>query len=81
MITVDGMELPVAAHLGVFTQPLSFVGLPVLAAPVADLGPLPLGVQIFAAPWREDLVVRVAAAAEAAGLIAARTPVESLETS
>jgi 1-carboxybiuret hydrolase len=68
MMEVDGRQLPAAGHLGVFTQPLSFAGLPVLAAPVA--GSRPLGIQIAAAPWREDLVLRVAAAAEAAGVLA-----------
>jgi AtzE family amidohydrolase len=67
---VDGTKVLAAAHLGVFTQPLSFAGLPVLAAPVAGSGALPLGVQIVAAPWREDLVLRVAAAAEQAGALA-----------
>jgi AtzE family amidohydrolase len=70
MTEVDGRQLPAAGHLGVFTQPLSFAGLPVLAAPIAGSGPLPLGIQIIAAPWREDLVLRVAAAAEAAGILA-----------
>ena len=70
MMEVDGRQLPAAGHLGVFTQPLSFAGLPVLAAPIAGAGPLPLGLQIIAAPWREDLVLRVAAAAEAAGVLA-----------
>ncbi len=70
MMEVDGRQVPAAGHLGVFTQPLSFAGLPVLAAPIAAAGPLPLGIQIIAAPWREDLVLRVAAAAEAAGVVA-----------
>jgi AtzE family amidohydrolase len=70
MIEIDGRQLPAAGHLGVFTQPFSFAGLPVLAAPVAGAGPLPLGIQIIAAPWREDLVMRVAAAGEAAGILA-----------
>ena len=70
MMEVDGRQLPAAGHLGVFTQPLSFVGLPVLAAPIAGAGPLPLGLQIIAAPWREDLALRVAAAGEAAGVLA-----------
>jgi AtzE family amidohydrolase len=70
MMEVDGRQVPAAGHLGVFTQPLSFAGLPVLAAPVAASGPLPLGIQIVAAPWREDLVLRVAAVAEAAGVLA-----------
>jgi AtzE family amidohydrolase len=66
-ITVDGQDLPVRPNVGVFTQPISFVGLPVIAAPLAEPGAagtdanLPIGVQIIAAPWREDLAFRVAA--------------------
>jgi 1-carboxybiuret hydrolase len=33
--------------------------LPVAAVPV-PLSPLPIGVQIIAAPWREDIVLRLA---------------------
>ena len=68
---IGAARLPAAGHLGVYTQPLSFAGLPTLAAPAASPGALPLGVQIVAAPWREDLVFRVAAAAEALGAVAA----------
>jgi AtzE family amidohydrolase len=71
LIELGGQQLPAAGHLGVYTQPLSFAGLPAVAAPVAGVGPLPLGVQIVAAPWREDLVLRVSAAAEALGAVAA----------
>jgi 1-carboxybiuret hydrolase len=74
-IELDGLLLPAAGHLGVFAQPLSFAGLPVVAAPVAQAGSLPLGVQIVAAPWREDLVLRVAAAAAALGVLASPSPV------
>ena len=69
------VRLSAAGHLGVFTQPLSFAALPVVAAPVASAGGLPLGVQIVAAPWREDLVLRVAAAGEALGALISPTPV------
>jgi hypothetical protein len=68
-IEVNGARLPAAGHLGVYTQPLSFAGLPTVAAPVASAGVLPLGVQIVAAPWREDLAFRVGAAAEAPGAV------------
>ena len=50
---LDGVELPVRPNIGIFTQPISFIGLPVVAVPV-PLKPLPIGVQIIAAPWRED---------------------------
>jgi Asp-tRNA(Asn)/Glu-tRNA(Gln) amidotransferase A subunit family amidase len=68
-IEINGARLPAAGHLGVYTQPLSFAGLPTLAAPVLSAGALPLGVQIVAAPWREDLAFRVADAAEALGAV------------
>jgi AtzE family amidohydrolase len=78
-VELDGVRLPAAGHLGVFTQPLSFAGLPVVAAPVTGAGPLPLGVQIIAAPWREDLVLRVAAAGEALGVLVSPDPVPLLD--
>ena len=31
---LDGVELPVRANLGIYTQPISFIGLPVVAVPV-----------------------------------------------
>ena len=51
-------------NLGRFTQPLSFIGLPVLSFPVKLPGKLPLGVQIVAAPYNEVLILRVAKALE-----------------
>ena len=60
------IELPVRANLGLYTQPISFIGLPVVAVPV-PLVPLPIGVQIIAAPWREDVALRLAHALEAQG--------------
>src|SRR5439155_8365233 len=70
---LDGVELPVRANLGIYTQPISFIGLPVVAVPV-PLKPLPIGVQIIAAPWREDMALRVARALERAGVVAAPAP-------
>jgi AtzE family amidohydrolase len=80
MIEVDGECIPVRPNLGVFTQPISCIGLPALAAPIADPkalgtpGGMPIGVQLVAAPWREDLLFRVAAALEKAGVCAAPQP-------
>jgi 1-carboxybiuret hydrolase len=70
---LDGVETPVRANLGIFTQPISFVGLPVVAVPV-PLDPLPVGVQIIAAPWREDVALAVAAALEQMGVVRAPRP-------
>lgn len=72
VMVLGGEEMPVRPNLGLFTQPVSFVGLPVCAVPVwTDGGRLPIGVQVIAAPWREDLVLRVAHALERAGVVAA----------
>jgi aspartyl-tRNA(Asn)/glutamyl-tRNA(Gln) amidotransferase subunit A len=70
---LDGVELPVRANLGIYTQPISFIGLPVVAVPV-PLQPLPVGVQIIAAPWREDVALKVARTLERAGVVAAPAP-------
>jgi len=63
----------VRANLGIYTQPISFIGLPVVVVPV-PLMPLPIGVQIIAAPWREDVALRIAYALEQAGAVAATQP-------
>jgi 1-carboxybiuret hydrolase len=68
---LDGVSLPVRPNIGVFTQPISFIGLPVAAAPVWLDDGLPLGVQVIAAPWREDLALRVARHLEGTGVCAA----------
>jgi AtzE family amidohydrolase len=70
---LDGVELPVRANIGIHTQPISFIGLPVVAVPV-PLDPMPIGVQLIAAPWREDIALRVAHALQQMGVAAARQP-------
>ena len=57
---LDGVEVPTRASLGLYTQPISFIGLPVLSVPIGA-GPLPVGVQIIGAPFREAHVLRVVA--------------------
>jgi AtzE family amidohydrolase len=70
---LDGAELPVRANIGIHTQPISFIGLPVVAVPV-PLAPMPIGIQIIAAPWREDVALRVAHALEKLSVVAAPAP-------
>jgi len=70
---LDGVELPVRPNVGIHTQPISFIGLPVVAVPV-PLEPMPIGVQIIAAPWREDVALRVALALERGGVVSAPEP-------
>lgn len=71
--TLDGVEMPVRPNIGIHTQPISFIGLPVVAVPV-PLDPMPIGVQIIAAPWREDLALRVAYELERSGVAVAPSP-------
>jgi len=71
-LELNGQRLPARASLGLLTQPVSCIGLPVVTVPLWGLQPeaphLPIGVQVIAAPWREDHALRVAAALEAGGL-------------
>ncbi|MEJ1931320.1 AtzE family amidohydrolase [Nostoc sp. NIES-2111] len=63
-MVLDGEEILVRPHLGLFTQPLSFIGLPVLSVPIQRTKALPLGVQLIAAPYNEVLILQVAAVLE-----------------
>lgn len=71
MMKLGGVDLPVRANLGLFTQPISFIGLPVVVAPLQRPGGLPIGVQIIAKPFNEQAALRVAAFLEKQGIAAA----------
>ncbi len=73
-IELDEREVVVAPNLGVFTQPLSCIGLPVVSVPIHGIASLPLGVQLVAKPFDEALLLRVAAALEADGIASAPVP-------
>jgi AtzE family amidohydrolase len=85
-IEIEGQPVPIRPNLGVFTQPISCIGLPVVAVPLADpaaartTAGLPIGVQVIAAPWREDLAFRVAAELARRGVAAAPRPRASAGT-
>ncbi len=69
-LEIAGQRLPARASMGLLTQPVSCIGLPVCTVPVWGAhATLPVGVQIIAAPWREDQALQVAAALEAAGVV------------
>lgn len=71
MMKLGGVDLPVRANLGLFTQPISFIGLPVVVAPLQRPGGLPIGVQIIAKPFNEQAALRVAVFLEKQGVAAA----------
>lgn len=71
MAELNRREVPAAASGGLLTQPISFIGLPVICAPLPRAaGQLPIGVQLIAAPWREDLLFTFAAMATREGALA-----------
>jgi aspartyl-tRNA(Asn)/glutamyl-tRNA(Gln) amidotransferase subunit A len=70
---IEGAEVPLRANIGIYTQPISFIGLPVVCVPV-PLQPLPIGVQIIAPPWREDIALRIAHHLEAAQVVKSPRP-------
>lgn len=59
-LTIRGRTMPARASAGLLTQPISCIGLPVVCAPIGEVDAMPVGMQIIAAPWREDLCFRVA---------------------
>lgn len=71
MMSIAGVEMPVRANLGIFTQPISFIGLPVVAVPIQRPGGLPIAVQVIARPFNEQAALRVAAWLEKQGICAA----------
>jgi len=74
VLMLDSEAVSVRRHLGIYTQPLSFVGLPVVAVPIA-LSPLPIGVQIVTAPWNEVVGLRIARHLERTGIARAPRPI------
>jgi aspartyl-tRNA(Asn)/glutamyl-tRNA(Gln) amidotransferase subunit A len=71
---LNGRDVSVRRNLGAYTQPISFIGLPVVAAPVNRPGLPPVGVQIIAPAWREDLAFAAARRLERLGIVAAHRP-------
>jgi aspartyl-tRNA(Asn)/glutamyl-tRNA(Gln) amidotransferase subunit A len=65
---INGVDMLSRPNMGLLTQPISFIGLPVAVVPVGMLEGMPVGMQIICAPWREDLCLRVAAVLEKMGV-------------
>ena len=82
-IEIAGQRMNARASMGLLTQPISCIGLPVVTVPVwgvdAEHPRLSIGVQVVAAPWREDLALRVATALENQGAVSARVDGRGLQ--
>lgn len=75
-IEVQGVRHPCRPSMGMLTQPVSAAGCPVVAAPCWPDGTegMPIGVQLIAPPWREDLALRAAFTLQAAGVSHLKEP-------
>lgn len=72
--THNGVEMALRPNIGIWTQPITLIGLPVLAAPVHIAGQLPLAVQLIGKPGSEAVLLRVAKALESRGVCTAPVP-------
>jgi AtzE family amidohydrolase len=67
-IRIAGQDLPSRPNVGIFTQPFSFIGLPIVSAPIFAPGSLPLGIQVIGPAYKEEWVLRVAGQLEQMGI-------------
>ena len=65
---INGSDLPIRASMGMLTQPISFLGLPVTTVPLRTRSGLPIGLQLIAAPFNETACLRAARALEQMGI-------------
>lgn len=75
-LDINGVRQPCRPAMGLLTQPVSFAGCPVVVAPLwpQGSGDMPIGVQLVAAPWREDLCLRAAKVLQDAGAAHLKEP-------
>ncbi|MBR0560426.1 AtzE family amidohydrolase [Neokomagataea sp. TBRC 2177] len=71
LIEVNGEMVSARANLGLYTQPLTLAGFPVLTLPMPCDG-LPLSAQLIAKPGREDQLLALGKALEHSGAAQAR---------
>lgn len=74
-IHINGQDLPTRASMGMLTQPISFLGLPVCTVPLPTASGLPVGVQLIAAPFKEHLALRAAWALQQQGVTLPQTTI------
>jgi AtzE family amidohydrolase len=74
-IRIAGKDLPSRPNIGIFTQPFSFIGLPIVSVPVFESGTAPLGVQVIGPAYKEEWILRVAAQLEQVGIAQVHRPV------
>ncbi len=70
-ITIDGITSDVRPNVGVFTQPITLGGVPVVTVPVRFPGHLPLGVQLIGRPGSDTMLLALASVLESRGVVGA----------
>ncbi len=70
-IVIDGVETEIRPNVGVFTQPITLAGVPVVTVPIVAADSLPLGVQLIGRPGSEGLLLAVAEDLERRGGVGA----------
>lgn len=71
-VEIEGQEVPVRANLGMYCQPISFLGLPAMTLPALADTPLPIGVQMIAPAWAEARLLHIAHHLDLARITGAR---------
>ena len=71
VMVLDGQEVPVRPNVGLYTQALSYIGLPVVNVPIHLPGRMPVGVMIVGPPHAEARVLQVARFLERTGVVGA----------
>ena len=70
-IVIEGVETEVRPNVGVFTQPITLAGVPVVTVPVFGLGALPVGVQLIGRAGSERALLELAQDLERRGVAGA----------
>ncbi len=71
-LMLDGTEIEIRPNLGVFTQPLTLAGVPIVTVPVFLGTALPLGVQLIGRAGGEAMLLGLAAELERRGVVGAQ---------
>jgi 1-carboxybiuret hydrolase len=71
---LGGRTVALRPNIGLMAQPFSCAGFPIATVPVFSPATLPIGVQLIARPWREDVCLRAARFLEHEGIACAHPP-------
>ncbi|MCL1593020.1 MAG: hypothetical protein M3132_01545, partial [Actinomycetia bacterium] len=74
MVDIDGTEIFYRDPLANFTSPINAIGVPALAAPIADTREPGTSVQIIGAAWTESTLLDIATMLESNGIIGVSDP-------